>query len=233
MEYFDKARQLIDTIEQSEQGKIGKVAELMADCIIKDGIPHIFGSGHSSIPAKEVFIRAGTLSCLRAIALDEDLDRYERIEGVASAVLSKYELLPNDMLIVISNSGINPLPIEIAQIGKEKCLPVVALCSLSHSLSQKSRHSSQKRLVDIADITIDTHVPEGDASMKIPSLPMKIGPLSTLAGVVIMNAIVVETIFKIIARGEEPPVRISRNMPGGDEHNERFRKRYGSRIPEL
>ena len=161
------------------------------------------------------------------------MDRYERIEGVASAVLSKYNLLPGDMLFVISNSGINPLPIEIAQIGKAKGLPVVALCSLAHSLSQQSRHSSQKRLVDIADITIDTHVPEGDASMQIPSLPMKIGPLSTLAGVVIMNAIVVETIFKIIARGEEPPVRISRNMPGGDEHNERFRKRYGSRIPEL
>ena len=233
MEYFDKARQLIDTIERSEQEKIKKVAELMTDCIINNGIPHIFGSGHSGIPAKEVFIRAGTLSCLRAIALEEDLDRYERIEGVASAVLSKYELLPGDLLIVISNSGINPLPIEIAQIGKEKGLSVVALCSLSHSLSQQPRHSSQKRLLDIADITIDTHVPEGDASMHVPGLPMKIGPLSTLAGVTIMNAIVVETIQRLLERGVEPPVRISRNMPGGDEHNARFRKRYGNRIPEL
>ena len=205
----------------------------MADCIIHGGIPHIFGSGHSSIPAKEVFIRAGTLSCLRAIAVNEDLDQYERIEGVASAVLSRYDLQSGDLLIVISNSGINPLPIEVALIGKEKGLDVVALSSLSHSLAQKSRHSSQRRLAEIADITIDTHVPEGDASMHIPSLPMKIGPLSTLAGVAIMNTIVVETIIKILEKGEEPPVRISRNMPGGDEHNARFKQKYGNRIPEL
>ena len=233
MEYFEIVRQLISTIEHAEGDKIEQVAELMAECIIHGGIPHIFGSGHSSIPAKEVFIRAGTLSCLRAIAINEDLDPYERIEGVAAAVLSKYDLRPGDLLIVISNSGINPLPIEMAQIGKEKGLRVVAISSLSHSLSQKSRHSSQKRLVDIADITIDTHVPEGDAALEVASLPMKIGPLSTLAGVTIMDAVVVETIVKMLAMGAEPPVRISRNMPGGDEHNARFRQQYGSRIPEL
>lgn len=233
MDYFEIVTQLIDTIRVEEGGTINQVAGLMAECIVRGGVPHVFGSGHSRIPAQEVFIRAGMLSCVRAIAVNEDLDPYERIEGFAAGVLSRYELIPADMLIVFSNSGINPLPIEMAMLGKEKGLKVAAVTSLAHSMSQESRHSSGLRLSDVADITINTHVPPGDAAMQVPGLPMKIGPLSTFAGVMIIDAVVVEAIQILLDRGVEPPVRISRNMPGGDEHNAPFKEKYGNRIPEL
>jgi uncharacterized phosphosugar-binding protein len=231
--YFSAAKDLLDSLEAAETEKIRKAASLMADSIMNGGIPHIFGSGHSRIPAKEVFIRAGTLSCLRAMGVNQDLDRFERIEGVAQVLLNQYALQANDMLIVISNSGINPLPIELAMGAKQAGLPVVALTSMAHSQTVPSRHSSGKRLFEVVDLVIDTHVPPGDAAIELEGLPAKVGPLSTLSGVAIMDAMVVDTIAEIISRGGEPPVRISRNMPGGDENNRRFKEKYGNRIPEL
>lgn len=233
MEYFDIVTRLIETIKTQELEKIEQVSDWMATSVMEGGIPHVFGSGHSRIPAQEVFIRAGMLSCVRAIAVNDDFDPFERIEGFAAGVLSQYDLSPADMLIVISNSGINPLPIEMAMLGKEKGLKVVGMTSLSHSMSQESRHSSKLRLSDVVDLTLDTHVPEGDAAMQVPGLPMKIGPLSTFAGVMIIDAIVVGAIMRMLDAGVEPPVRISRNMPGGDAHNIRFKELYGNRIPEL
>jgi len=231
--YFDSARQLLDELQSAEADNILQAAKWMADSILKDGIPHVFGSGHSRIPAKEVFIRAGTLSCLRAMEVNQDLDRFERIEGLAEALLAQYALQPNDMLIVISNSGINPLPIELALGARDLELPVVALTSLAHSTSVTSRHSSGKRLFEVVDLVIDTHVPLGDAAIALEGLSAKVGPLSTIAGVAIMDAMVIEAVAEIMARGGQPPVRISRNMPGGDENNRRFKEKYGARIPEL
>lgn len=231
--YFEAAKSLLSEIERREVENIRQVAALMKRSILDDGIPHIFGSGHSRIAAKEVFIRAGTLSCLRAMEVNADLDRFERIEGVADALLRDYALQPNDMLIVISNSGINPLPVEMALGARSRGLSTAALTSLEHSQAVESRHSSGKKLYEVVDVVVNTGVPAGDAALSVPQLPMNIGPLSTLAGVAIMNAVVVETIVQILEEGETPPVRISRNMPGGDEHNRAFKEKYGARIPEL
>lgn len=231
--YFDSARQLFDTLQAAETDNIRRAADWMADSIMGGGIPHVFGSGHSRIPAKEVFIRAGTLSCLRAMEVNQDLDRFERLEGVSAVLLDQYALQARDMLFVISNSGINPLPVELAMGAKDIGVPVVGLTSMAHSTSVASRHSSGKRLFEVVDLVIDTHVPPGDAALDLEGLSAKVGPLSTLSGVAIMNAIVVAAIAEILARGGQPPVRISRNMPGGDQNNRRFKEKYGSRIPEL
>jgi uncharacterized phosphosugar-binding protein len=89
------------------------------------------------------------------------------------------------------------------------------------------------RLMDVVDVAIDSHAPYGDAGLEIAGVPSKVCPLSSAAGITIVNAMVAETIEQIIALGGTPPVRISRNTPGGAEHNQQYRQRYGDRIPEL
>lgn len=231
--YLARAQELLRTLEEEEAAAVQTAARMMTHSIRNGGIPHLFGSGHSRIPAKEVFVRAGTLSCLRAMEVNADWDAYERVEGLAAAILKRYALQPADMLFVISNSGINPLPIEMALAAREQEIPVVAVTSLAHSRQVSSRHSSGAKLYQVADHVIDTHVPAGDASIEMESMPGRIGPLSTLAGVVLLDWVVVETVALLEAAGVTPPVRISRNLPEGDAHNRRFIDRYGDRIPEL
>ncbi len=231
--FFDAARNILTVIEKEEGDKIFQVADAMSNSIINGGVPHVFGAGHSMLPAREVFKRAGTLSCIRAIGMERWVGKFERLEGFGQALLKDYDLRSGEVMIIISTSGINPLPIEIALEASKCGMTVVALTAMDHTTAVQSRHSSGKKLFEISDIVIDTHVPAGDAAIPIEGIPMKVGPLSTIAAVGIMDAIVVQTTDLIVRKGGTPPVRISRNLPGGDENNRRFKKMYGDRIPEL
>jgi uncharacterized phosphosugar-binding protein len=231
--YFERAHRLMDEIEAAETSKIEQAATKVAQSVMAGGILHLFGSGHSALPTHEVYIRAGSLTNARPVSLERILDTFERVEGNGLALMKGFDGKPGEVLIVFSNSGVNPLPIEILLEGKRRGLFTVAVSSYDHSLRSEPKHSSGKRLMDLADLSIDSHVPYGDAGLEMPELKMKIGPMSTIAGVSIVNAIIAETIEKIVTAGGEPPVRISRNTPGGDQHNEKFRLLYNSRIPEL
>lgn len=231
--YFETAGRLLETIVSAEIEKIQKVAGAAVQSVQAGGIIHLFGSGHSAIPAQEVYIRAGSLTNTRPVSLERILDTFEDIEGVGNRLMRGFDGRPGEVLLVISNSGVNPLPIEVALAGKESGLFVVGITSFDHSRRVAPKHASGQRLLELVDIAIDTHVPYGDAALKIAGVPGKVGPLSTIAGVAIVNAIIAETIEQIAALGGTPPVRISRNVPGGMEHNQQFVKRYGNRIPEL
>ena len=231
--YFQTSLRLLQTIEAQEMEKIRRVAQAAAQSISAGGILHFFGSGHSAIPTQEVFIRAGNLTNVRPVSLERILDSFERIEGVGLALMRNFDGKPGEVLVVISNSGVNPLPIEVALEGKKRGLFTAAITSFEHSLQVAPKHSSGKRLMEVVDIAIDSHVPFGDAGLEIAGAPGKVCPLSSVAGVAIVNAIEAETIEQIIARGEQPPVRISRNIPGGAEHNQQYVERYAARIPEL
>jgi len=231
--YMERAIQLIQEIESSELEKIQKVAAVTARSIINGGIVHLFGSGHSAIPTQEVFIRAGSLSNARPISLERFLDSFERIEGVGNALMRGFDGKAGEVLIVFSNSGVNPLPIEVALTGKKLGLFTVGVSSYTHTQKAKSRQSDGKRLCDVVDVSIDSHAPYGDAGLEIAGLSMPIGPMSTIAGVSIINSIMAETIEQVLTLGGTPPVRISRNTPVGDKHNLQFQEKYADRIPEL
>jgi len=231
--YFASAHQLFEEIAAQELEKIRQVAQAAARSVMAGGILHLFGSGHSAIPTQEVYIRAGGLTNTRPVSLERVLDVFERIEGVGAALMKNFDGRPGEVLIVFSNSGVNPLPIEVVLEGKRRGLFTAAVTSFEHSLRVDPKHSSAQRLMDVAEVAIDSHVPYGDAGLEIAGVPGKVGPLSTLAGVVIVNAIMAETIEQIVAQGGSPPVRISRNIPGGVEHNQPYIDRYGDRIPEL
>jgi uncharacterized phosphosugar-binding protein len=169
------------------------------------------------MPTQEVFIRAGSLTNARPVSLDRNLDSFERIEGIGEALMRGFAGRSGEVLFVFSNSGVNPLPIEVALDGKRRGLFTIGVTSMEHSQRSTPKHSSGKRLHEVVDLAIDTHVPYGDVGLEVEGLPMRIGPLSTIAGVAIINAVMAETIEAVMAAGEAPPVRISRNTPDGME----------------
>lgn len=231
--YLQRLVALVQEIEVDQIDTIQAVAARMGQSIAEGGIVHLFGSGHSHLAAEEVFVRAGTLTTVRAIWPQQITDKFERVEGLGASVLRLGDVRPSEVLFVISNSGINPLPIDVALEARGRGAVTVAVSSKAHSLAAPCRHSGGKRLFEICDYFLDTHVPPGDAVLDLPGLPYRIGPASTVASVALIQATMSETVEWLLARGYEPPVRISRNLPGGDAHNDALGERYRSRIPEL
>lgn len=231
--YFDKMTALFAEIRAGELDTVqllgGKIGRSVAD----GNIVHLFGSGHSHMAANEAFVRAGTLTAVRAIWPRQETDKLERVEGLGDAVLKFGDVRPGEFLFVISNSGINPLPIDVALAARRRGAVTVAVGSKAHSFSVASRHSSGKRLFEMCDYALDTHVPAGDALLSEPPFPHAYGPASTAASVLLIQAVLAEAVHWMLANGFDPPVRVSRNMPGGDERNDRLGELYRHRIPEL
>lgn len=231
--YLRALEQLLRELRETQLPAVGEVAEAVGRCIAAGGVVHVFGSGHSHLVAEEVFVRAGTLTAVRALWPQQITDRFERVEGLGGAVLDMGDVRPGEVLFVISNSGINPLPIDVALEGRRRGAYTVGVGSRAHSLAAESRHSSGCRLCDVCDRFLDTRVPPGDALLRLPGLPYPLGPASTVAAVSLVQAVLAEAVRWLVDRGHDAPVRISRNLPGGDEHNAALAERYRGRIPEL
>jgi uncharacterized phosphosugar-binding protein len=154
----------------------------------------------------------------------------ERLETWGISLIKKYDLKEGEVIIIFSNSGRNPSPIEVAEYSKEKGLKVIAITNLNHSKGTESRHSSGKKLYEVADIVIDNHGELGDTAVEIPNMNEKSGPTSTIIGALIINMIMLDAIQYCIDRGYEPPIIVSQNLDGQDERNLELWKKYRSRI---
>lgn len=231
--YLSALAALISEIQTTQLEPIRAVGECIGRSVASGGIVHLFGSGHSHMAAEEVFIRSGTLTTVRAIWPDMITDKLERLEGLGTAVLSMGDVRSGEVLFIISNSGINPMPIDVALEARLRGATTVAVTSRQHSLAVPSRHSNGKRLMEVCDFVLDTCVPAGDALLEIEGSPGPVGPASTVGSVAVIQAAMAEAVTWMTKNGHQPPVRISRNMPGGDEHNDRLGQRYRDRIPEL
>lgn len=233
---------VVDTINlvlHDEAEKIKSLVQMITKSIAEDGVVHIFGSGHSHLFAEDLSYRAGGLVPVNPV-LDigytlmggppSRSSRLERLDGFAKALLDGYEFHPGEVFIVMSQSGRNPGPVEAALYAKEKGLQVVAITSVEQSKGQTSRHSSGKKLYEIADLVIDSHVPTGDAAVEIKTGQPKVAPISSIVGSSILQGIVAEVAGAITEKGEIPPVWVSSNVDGGDEHNNKMALKYKSRI---
>jgi uncharacterized phosphosugar-binding protein len=224
-EYFETCVAQLRTVASESGASINAAAEVIADCLGRGQAFYLFGSGHSALIAREAFWRAGGLAPAVPIP-DPMAGDAERIPGFGATLLGHYNLQAGEVLIVISNSGINPLPIEITLEGKARGLTIVALTSIAHSSSVSSRHPSGKKLMEIADIVIDTHGITGDAAVDLPGSELKAGATSTVVGAAIIEAITTRAAEIMIERDLEPPVLISANTPAGDAHNRALAQRY-------
>jgi uncharacterized phosphosugar-binding protein len=236
--YLDALNRVLVQLEETQQENISQAAQWVADAIAEERFGVIFGSGHSYMPASDTFPRIGSYpgwlpihelstSYIATIAGNQGLRQcmfLETIEGFGDIVLSNYRLDPRDVMIVISNSGVNPMGIDIAMNAKRQGLKTVAITSLQHSMSSKSRHSNDKRLYEVCDLTLDTCVPQGDAMLDIDGFGAKIGAASTIVASVIMQALATETAQKLAEKGISLPVFPSHNTKMSSEEHERVEK---------
>jgi uncharacterized phosphosugar-binding protein len=228
-QYFSLVSEQLQQVASQSGEAIQRAAQAVANAIQNNGVLLLYGSGHSTLIAKDAAYRAGGLA---PALLIEDVAQgdAERLEGLAQYIVARYDLRPPNVLAIISNSGINSVPIEMASLAKAAGVTVIALTSLSHSKAVASRHSSGKKLYELADIGIDTHGIPGDAVVQLAGSPLKSGATSTVVGSAILQAITVQAVSLLIERGLEPPVWISANLPDSETHNAQLLAKYHSRL---
>lgn len=240
--FFEKVNELIKQAQESEKNKIEEAAEISAKAIAQGGTLFMFGCGHAMIPAEEVYYRAGGLIPInpifgpgitmstRPLLYEADLERSVEY-GKIVANLAKFG--SKDVLYVMSNSGINPTPVEMALEGKRRGIPVVGLTSMNYSPSVEPKHHSGKRLYEVVDIVINNHSPRGDAILEIEGVPQKVGAVSNIVNCILLCSTMVQTISNLQQAGIEPPVFRSQNLPDGDEWNFKILEEYKDRLHYL
>jgi uncharacterized phosphosugar-binding protein len=237
-DYAEQLQKLIKKVEQTNEEKIKDAAGLIAGTIKDGGVLHVFASGHSHMLMEELFYRAGGLVPINPIFEPSLMlnhgavksSSFERVEGIAKAIIRQTEIKSGEPIIIISNSGINAVPVEMAKEVKELGMKVICLTSLSASKNLVSRHSSGKKLYDYADVILDNCVEYGDAITEVDGMVQKMGPASTIIGAFIVNGVMIETAKLLISWGSEVPVLMSSNIPGGSEYNAALIKKYQNRI---
>lgn len=237
--YFHQAISILEKVLQDESRNMYHTAELISTSLATGGVLHIFGAGHGHLFAEELAYRAGGLVPINPIidygytlmgGSASRSTRLERLEGYSRIILENYEFHPGEVILIVSQSGINPGPVEAAMAAREKGLQVVAITSLGQSSNLPSRHSSGKRLFELADVVIDNHVPSGDALVELQSGFPKVAAVSTVVGAAILQSLVAEVAQRLFDRGQEPPIWVSANVPNGDDHNRKMAGKYPSRI---
>jgi len=232
--YLHGVEAVISNIARTQMDAIGEAATSIADCLSRGryavSIRHRpFGVSCSrTIPPCR---RLGTRQAIveQAMTLHESPQKataLERLAGYADIILDDSGIRSGDSIIIISNSGINSVPVEMGLSARARGITVIAITSVKHSEREESRHPSCKRLFEVADIVIDNCGEPGDAMLETCACNIKIGPTSTLAGIAIVNAISVEVIGKLHEMGIEPPVMMSSNMAGGDDYGAKWEKAY-------
>lgn len=235
--YIDRVTTLLQQMAAANREALPEASKILAESIASGGIVHVFGSGHSAMLAQEIFHRAGGLACINAM-LDVNLTIFgtsrptwvERLEGYAASIFASYDVRPGEVLLVISTSGINAVPIEMATGARERGLTPIAVGSRRAYAGAQSRHSSGTTLFDVADLVLDTCVPVGDA-VENAGDGSRVGAVSTVLGAALLNDLVVRTAGELHHRGHDIPAFASQNIPGGDDVNASLIDRFGPRIP--
>ena len=230
-DYFKYLNNIFHEVIENESDNIEKAAKLVVESMANGGKFYVFGTGHSHLVAEELFQRAGGLSNIEAILPPElMLHEYpgkstmiERLEGYGRGLFNLYDIKEKDCFLIISNSGRNAAPIEMAMSAKEKGCAVIVMTSLAHSQSVASRHHSGKHLFDFGDVVLDTHAPIGDAGFELQGLDTKVGPVSDFIGIGMAQALTVAIADIMLKQGLTPPILRSANLDGSEEHNKKVK----------
>ncbi|WOC16866.1 hypothetical protein MP213Fo_23640 [Pseudochrobactrum sp. MP213Fo] len=237
-EYFGKLIAQIKQVQASQAHSMAQAVDLILEAARQDKRVFVFGTGHSHMLAEEVHYRAGglaiTVPVLSAMTMLHEgaysSTQFERISGLVQPLLERYGIGAGDVLIVVSNSGVNAAPIEAARFGRDQGAAIIALTSVAYSLQAAN---GRVRLAELADIVLDNQIPAGDALVQLPGSEMKAGAVSTAIGATILNAVLTAVAAELSRDGGDVPVYRSANMPGAADINARLVEKYKARNPHL
>ena len=222
---FAVAAELVNRLAESRLDALAAAADILTGRLLAGGVVYVFGTGHSRAVAMELAGRAGGLAGIRELLLDDlvfsgratraELEdgALERRAEATSALLEGVALTPADAFVVVSHSGCNGAPVEMALRARQENLPVVAITSLQHGRAVASRHPSGLRLCEVATLCVDTCAPYADTAIPLPS-QLGVCGVSSFAGVLIAQALTSEIVSRYLDAGVDPPLLVSRNLPG-------------------
>ncbi len=237
--YIGVVTETIRRAYETQTDTLNALSALIAGTVERRSNVFVFGCSHAGILAEEVFYRTGGLAVINPIFYPDLLlntrpvtltSKTERTPGVGRGIVENACLKAGDLLILHSVSGRNSVPVDMALAAKERGVNTACITNLAYSASVVSRHPSGKRLFEVCDLVIDNMGAPGDASVEIPGLPEKIGPTSTAVGAAIINAVVIDAVEIMLGHGFVPPVFMSANLDGGDEHNAKIMDTYKDNI---
>lgn len=237
--YFNEIHRILRSVEETQFPAMDALSEKMAEAIRTHKNVYAFGCSHAGILAEELFYRTGGLAVINPILAPgltltvrpvTMTSQVERLEGYGKTIVESAGIEAGDVLIVHSVSGRNPVPVEAALEARAKGAFVAALTNITYSQSVSSRASCGKRLFEVCDLVIDNCGSVGDAVCQIEGMPEKVAASSTVIGAAILNAIVADTVDRLVQSGVVPPVFMSANVEGGDEHNAVMLKEYEKNI---
>lgn len=239
-QYLDAAIALLQRVRDEEAEAVAAAGELLAEAVAADGRLFAFGAGHSSLAAQDVVYRAGGLALMNLLAVPGVVgidvmpatlgSALERVDGLAGAVLDSSPARPGDVLVIISLSGRNSLPVEMAMNARALGLKVIGVTSVAYAAQTKSRHVSGTFLKDHCDVVIDSKIAVGDAELTLDGVEAPFGPASSVVTNALMQAMTADAVERLAAQGIEPPLLRSGNVDGGHDWNGRIFEKYGDRI---
>ena len=245
-EYLQKCRGLIDIVAAQESG-IAQAADLFAATILAGRMVHLFGSGHSRILVEEMWPRYGSFPGFNPI-VELSLSFHnlvvgangqrqamflENVSGLAERILRNYDLSPQDSALVVSSSGCNVVPIEMAAEFQRRGVPVVAIISRAHSEASTSQRTDGKKLSDFSNLVLDTGAPVGDALVQVPGLDTPVSPGSTIGGCLLVNSIKAEVAARLTRAGHPPRVLTASAVVGRARATELFEAAYDEHARRL
>ncbi|MFI6562853.1 SIS domain-containing protein [Streptomyces sp. NPDC050534] len=239
-QFFDAAIDLLRRVRDEEAESITAAGTLLADTVTEGGRLFAFGAGHSSLAAQDVVYRAGGLALMNLLTVPGVVgvdvrpatlgSALERVDGLASVVLDCSPLRAGDALVIISLSGRNALPVEMAMKARDLGVKVIGVTSVAYATETRSRHASGTYLRDHCDIVLDSKIAIGDATLTLDTVPAPFAPASTVVTSAILQSVMATAAGALASRGIEPPLLRSGNVDGGHEWNAQVMKEYGDRI---
>jgi uncharacterized phosphosugar-binding protein len=239
-QFFDAAIGLLQRVRDEEAESVTAAGTLLADTVADGGRLFAFGAGHSSLAAQDVVYRAGGLALMNLLAVPGAVgvdvmpatlgSALERVDGLAAAVLDTSPIRSGDALVIVSLSGRNALPVEMAMNARALGVKVIGVTSVAYATETTSRHASGTYLKDHCDIVLDSKIPVGDAELALDTVPAPFAPASTVVTSALLQAVMATTAGVLADRGIEPPLLRSGNVDGGHEWNGKIFEQYADRI---
>jgi uncharacterized phosphosugar-binding protein len=245
-QYLQKCHGLVDAVA-AQLDRVGTAAHWFAETILAGRMVHVFASGHSRIMVEELWPRYGSFPGFNPIVelsltfhnpvVGANGQRQamflENVSGLAERILRNFDISTVDSALVVSSSGCNLVPIEMAEGFQRRGVRVVSIVSLRHSQQTKSNHPSGLKLQDVSDLVLDTGAPAGDAMVHIEGLDTPVSPGSTVGGCMLVNVIKAEVADRLTRAGQPPKVLTGAAVVGADRAEQLFEAAYDEHARRL